>query len=341
MSWVRHLAAFADFSVLEEPRKKPVVLVAGYGWATHSFVEHISHKDYTVKVISERNQRLNQNRMIGPLTPSYTPALLDVIQDTCISVDKEAKRLRCANGDYTYDYLVIATGSEAHDFGVPGVKQYCQMCKTDKDIVALRATQKESAIVLGAGPTGIELACSLQRRGMTGIKIIEGASIILPGFSTLYRSHVEKHLNAKGIQVHLNRPITSIGEHDIKTALGPVSYNERDLLVWTCGVRPVEFVRSLEPKGVMVNDQLQYAPNIYVLGDASKNKGPPTAQNASQQGRYLAELFNSKFTKKEPYTFKEIGRCLDLGHGHLIEFYGFVCFVPYMEWKEMTWMLSN
>lgn len=340
MTWLRHLSVFADILLPNDTQHKPTVVVAGYGWGAHAFIKNISHRDFNVQVISERDKRLNQNRMISNLTPSYTPAVVGVIQDTCLTVDKNSKIVKGKAANYPYDYLVVATGSEVHDFGIQGVKEYCKMCKTDKDIVAIRESAKEAAIILGAGPTGLELACSLHRRGMTDIRVIEAAKSILPGFSDAFRSYVETALKTKGIQLNMNHVIKQVSENGIQTQHGILPYTGRDLVVWTCGVRPVEFVRTLEPRGLLVDDQLHYASDIFVLGDACKNKGPPTAQNARQQGNYLAELFNSRFTKKTPYTFNEIGRCLDLGDGLLFELYGLLFFVPHLDWQELSWVAS-
>ena len=90
----------------------------------------------------------------------------------------------------------------------------------------------------------------------------------------------------------------------------------------------------------MVNDRLEYVPGVFVLGDACKNKGPATAQNAKQQGYYLADLFNSGFQNDSPYVFNELGRCLNLGDGHLLEVWGLICFVPHIHWRDMTWIAS-
>lgn len=349
MTWMRHLAAYTDLPFLREPEykpwKKPTVLVAGYGWATHAFVERISKKYYNVHVISERTSRLNQNTMIGSLVPSYTPALVDVVQDTCLAVDLEAKRIDCIKSFYKYDYLVVATGSETHDFGIPGVRTNCMMCKTDADVTAIRRRFEagvRSATVLGGGPTGVELACSLYERGVADIQVIEGASVLLPGFSEAFRAAVVRNMASKGIKVHLNASICEVTPSGVVTKNGILPFGPTSLVVWTCGVRPVTFVRSLGDGkgGLVVNDRLEYKPGVFVLGDACKNKGPATAQNAKQQGYYLADLFNNGFQDKTPYVFNELGRCLNLGDGHLIEVYGVLCFVPHIKWQDMAWTMS-
>jgi len=349
MTWLRHLAAFTDFPFLYEndqkPLKKPTVLVAGYGWAAHAFAERISKKYYNIHVISERTSRLNQNAMIGSLMSSYTKALVDVTKDTCLSVDLEAKKLNCAKCFYNYDYLVIATGSEAHDFGVPGVRTNCMMCKTGEDVEAIRRRADAgttSAIVLGGGPTGVELACSLYGRGVTDVQIVEGASKLLPGFSEGFRAIVERNLESKGIRVHLDSGIREVTSSGVVTKGGVLPIAPATLVAWTCGVRPVEFVRSLGDGrgGLVVNDRLEYKPGVFVLGDACKNKGPATAQNAKQQGYYLANLFNNGFIEEEPYVYRELGRCVNLGDGHVIEICSVVCFLPHIAWQELSWIAS-
>jgi NADH dehydrogenase FAD-containing subunit len=352
MTWMRHLAAFTELPFLHEqdykPWKRPTVLVAGYGWATHAFVERISKKYYNVQVISERTCRLNQNTMIGSLAASYTPALVDVTKDSCLSVDLAAKRLDCIKCFYNYDYLVVATGSEAHDFDVPGVRTNCMMCKTDLDVEAIRRRADagaSAAIVLGGGPTGVELACSLYERGVADIQVVEGAATLLPGFSEAFRAAVAMNLAAKGIRVHLDSGIREVTSSGVVTKGGVLPFAPAATLVaWTCGVRPVEFVRhlggDLKGGGLVVNDQLEYRPGVFVLGDACKNKGPATAQNAKQQGYYLADLFNSGFQDTKPYEFNELGRCLNLGDGHLIEVWGVLCFVPHIRWRDMAWIVS-
>jgi NADH dehydrogenase FAD-containing subunit len=338
MSWTRPFSVFSTFinfvdSATNYPEVKPTVVVAGYGWGAHAFVTNIDTRKYNIVVVSERDKRLNQNTMLQSLTPTYTPAATRVTCDTCISIDKEKRTLEGKKGSYTYDYLLVATGSEANDFKIPGVRDYCKMCKTDEDVKWLGSACSAgvtAATILGAGPTGIELACSLKKHGITEVRIIEAAPQILPGFSDTMRNSILKRLEKKGIQLLLNQPIQAVTSTEIKTKYTDIAYHNGELIVWTCGIQPVAFVRALTATGrpLQVNDYLQVEPRIFALGDSVAGRGPPTAQNANQQGAYLANYFNSNFLNKEPYSFKELGRCVDLGDGLLIEVWGFLFFLP-------------
>jgi NADH dehydrogenase len=340
MSWLRTLSVLpTHFS----DTKKPTIVVAGYGWGTHAFVERIDLKKYDVTVVSKDPHRLNQNQMIGSLSPSYTKPLCPVILDTCMSIDKDKRLLKGLTGAYPYDYLVIATGSEANTFGIPGVAKYCQMCKTGDDIKTIRSKVDEGiqeATVLGAGPTGVELACSLIHHGVPNVRIVEGADTILPGFSENMRKFVYSRLGENRIHLFLNRPIQSITDTTIITKMGGIPYSSNSSLIWTCGIRPVEFVRSLgNGRPLQVDKHLRYSDTIFALGDSIAGHGPPTAQNARQQGEYLAAHLNT--LSETSYTYKELGRCLDLGDGLLIEAYDTLVFVPHLFWKEYSMVISN
>ena len=326
--------------------KKPSILVAGYGWGAHAFLSELDPHIFDVTVVSERDKRLNQNEMISPLRASYTRSLVPVITDTCVSLDQQERIIHGSKQQYPYDYLVIATGSEVNDFGINGVRTFCSACKTGEDIEAIRASVKAGitkVTVLGAGPTGVELAMSLRCHGVPSVRIVEAATQILPGFSDTMRARTLSHLRAKGIDLQLGKAIQAITADAIVTKTGPLSVGSGELLVWTCGVRPVSFVRSLGGTGgraLTVDDHLLFAPGIYAIGDSIAGRGPPTAQNARQQGSYLAQHFNAGFKSKEPYRYRELGRCLDLTEGLLIEVLGCSFFIPSVNMAEMLWMVT-
>ena len=82
------------------------------------------------------------------------------------------------------------------------------------------------------------------------------------------------------------------------------------LLIWTCGQKPVEFVRN-NPALIKPDANLKVSDSVFAIGDCIQGHGPPTAQNATQQGIYLAASFNNDFKDLTPYKFKEKGRIID------------------------------
>ena len=300
-----------NFFDKKKPIQKPNVLVIGYGWGGASFVRHIDDRKYNVSVISKRPTRLNQPYMIADLEPSFTlpPPKMELIEDTAKSINLRSKQVFGKTTSYSYDYLVVAAGSEPNDFGVKGVNEYCQMFKTEEDLDALKAklNQVTHVTVIGAGPTGIELALKLRSLGKN-VEILEASPQILPGFSDNMRKELMSELDRNQIKVLLECKITEIGKISYTTTKNIVPY--MGLLIWTCGQKPVEIVRN-NPTLMKPDGNLKVSDSIYAIGDCIQGHGPPTAQNATQQGIYLAASFNSDFADPSPYKFKEKGRIID------------------------------
>jgi NADH dehydrogenase len=315
---------------------RPKVLVVGYGYGSSAFVERLDPTKYNTTILSASPYRFNQPFMIQNIGQQqqqqqrlykYPPYRIQFREDVCVSIDQTSQIVHGKQKAYPYDYLVLATGSEVNDFNVKGVKDHCLFLKTksDWDVLNERLDQippTAAVIVLGAGPTGIELACKMRSLHYP-VTIVEASSEILPGFSDAFRDRVMTLLDHKGIQIRLNMPVSSIDTTTIQSAKTnqTLSYQPTDLLLWTCGVKPTALGSPFKP-----NKHLRVSPSIYVLGDVSR-QGPPTAQNAKQQGQYLADVFN--FGKPEPYQYKELGKVLDTTDGYLIEFKGVVFYVPY------------
>jgi NADH dehydrogenase FAD-containing subunit len=321
---------FTDIS--EKPKQQ--ITVVGYGWATHSFIQKIDYRKYTVRVISERSGFLNQPGLVAAITgdPAATllmPTRCPILQDSCLSVDLSANRILGTKEQYPYDLLVIAAGSEPNDFKIPGIRAFCHMFKSEYDLLALQSIlpTKKSVVVMGAGPTGIELACCLRSMGLN-VSIVEASAQILPGFSEAMRQRTEKVLEKNGIIVHRASPILGVTEGVIRTKQGDLPWSQQtDLLLWTCGVRPVPFMSSFRVNGSL---QVEGTSNVWAMGDCIVGRGPvfgpPTAQNARQQGVYLADQLNG--SPRQPYSYHEIGRVLDLTYGYLIEIFGVCFYIP-------------
>jgi NADH dehydrogenase FAD-containing subunit len=310
--WFRH-------DLEEEPRKQTVAVI-GYGWGAHAFVQQIDRRKYNVRVVSTRKERFNQPSMIGSLAASYTapPRWLPIEQRTVDSLD-----------EVEADYKVIAVGSVVSDFRIPGVRDHCLFCKEPADLEALktRLPTASGITVMGAGPTGIELAYKLQSLGHR-VSILEAGSTVLPGFSSTFQARVTSELEKRGIRLDLQKMITGVSASSI-TFKDLSRMTNTDLRIWTCGVKPAPLMT-----GLLVDNRLCVVgkPNVFAIGDCT-GKSPPTAQNAEQQGRYLADAFNADFAERPPYKFKELGRALDTTDGVFVEMFGLVGWLPYL-WSK-------
>jgi len=313
-----------DIARLFEQKKRPKVVVVGYGWASAAFVHSVDKSKYDLHVVSTRTKRFNQPQLISLFKPTYTEPPKDLVltEDECIAVDEQARLISGRSQNYNYDYLVVASGSEPNDYGIPGVKEHCLTFKTEQDLERLVTLlpSVNPINVIGAGPTGIELAIKLKRMGNI-VKLIEATPDILPGFSNSMKDIVKATLEQNDIAVERGQKITSVSSSFItQNAIdipitGPV--------IWTCGVKPTDFMRHLGKP----DEFLSVKSAIFAIGDCATGRGPPTAQNAEQQGLYLAKRFNSDF-QGQPYKFTEFARVLDVGDGLLIEKNGYVVKIP-------------
>jgi NADH dehydrogenase FAD-containing subunit len=200
------------------------------------------------------------------------------------------------------------------------------MFKTALDVEILKSALNSASeiSVIGAGATGVELAFKLRSLGKS-VKVVEAGNQILPGFSQKMRRTVLTLLKEADITLNLNTKIKCISQDGYESDSGPVK--DASVKIWTCGIKPPQFARDFMSP-LKPNHQLQLKPYIYGIGDSIVGYGPPTAQNAVKQGRYLADLFNSDFTSTDIYTFVEKGRVLDAATALVVEYNNHVLTLP-------------
>jgi NADH:ubiquinone reductase (non-electrogenic) len=317
----------------EYVKPKKDIVVIGYGWGSQAFCKNIDTSKYNVTVISKSNEMLNTTKLKNSITDENDKLLLiknenkkiNFINDECINL-KNFNQVNTKNKTYLYDYLVIAVGSETNDFNIPGVKQNCLYLKTLEDLDKLKLKLKNDSFkdkkiaILGAGPVGIELAFQLAKE-YKEIKIIEAMPNILPMFNENTINIVKEELDKAGIKLLLNNKVTKIDPNLIKSNDNNL---ERltffDIAIWNCGVKPHSLLKTLTNDKFKVDNYLRYNSSIFAIGDivASKEFGPPTAQNAKKQGIYLANYFNNNFIGN-PYKFEEDGRVLRTKNNLIIE----------------------
>ena len=141
--------------------------------------------------------------------------------------------------------------------------------------------------------------------------MVEAANSVLPGFSEEIKRRVLDEIGKKGIRLHLDHKILGVTPTVIQTSRGDILIGT--VAVWTCGVRPTAFARQFQaPDGQLRSGS--GSSSIFLIGDAARGRGPPTAQNAKRQGEYLAHFFNAGLPAAHPaYKFEELARVVDIG----------------------------
>ena len=258
------------------------------------------------------------------------------IQNTVVRIDQSSQTIELDSGDRLgWAQLVLATGSKANDFGIPGVKDHSSGFRDLNDVGRLKQwlnnllKQRDGdagLIIVGAGPTGVELACKLADliEGAASIRLVEMGDEILPSSTAFNREKAQAALERKGVVVQLNTSVSEVQANSAVLADGVVLRHAG--LIWTAGSRPA--IPAISPTPVLergrlaVNDDLRLvgSANIFALGDLSARADSPwpaSAQVAMQQGDATAAAIASLRMGEEPqpFQFEDRGEMLSLGVG--------------------------
>ncbi|MCR4427407.1 MAG: FAD-dependent oxidoreductase [Firmicutes bacterium] len=205
-----------------------------------------------------------------------------------------------------YDRLILATGSEAIDLGVPGgsspkVFNLLSIAEADRLRSFVEETGPARAVVIGGGFIGLEGAEALLERGLE-VTLVEAKDQLLPTFDPEMVSGVSRELARKGVWVLVSERVARIDESEkqLTVHLQSGTAVECDLVVAAVGVRPrLDLARraglQVGPTGgLVVNSRMQTsAPDIYAAGDIcevnNRITGKPTrvplAGPANKQAR--------------------------------------------------------
>lgn len=237
------------------------------------------------------------------------------INSEIISVDtgKKTVKVKSKNKgtyDESYDYLVLSPGAKAIKPNIEGINSnriFTLRNIPDTDNIKSLVDKKgiNSAVVIGGGYVGVEMAENLKERGLQ-ITLVEAASHILAPFDSDIVVTAEKELVQNGIDLILNDGVKAFkdNEHNVEVTLNSNTKVAADLVILAIGVAPdTNFLKDsgikLGPKGhILVDDKMETnIENIYAVGDAievtdfvnKQNTAIPLAGPANKQGRIAAD----------------------------------------------------
>ncbi|MBG1271677.1 NAD(P)/FAD-dependent oxidoreductase [Nostoc sp. WHI] len=262
-------------------------------------------------------------------------------QGVVSGIDIDQQRINLHQGpEIPYDRLVLALGGETPLDLVPGAASYGYAFRTISDAYRLEErlrfleesdADKIRVAIVGAGYSGVELACKLaDRLGERGrFRIVEIADQILRTSPEFNREAAKKALEARGVFLDLETKVESIEQNTIsleyKNQLDTIPV---DLVIWTVGTRVAPVVKSLSLKQnqrgqISTTSTLQVLdhPEIFALGDladthdAEGQQVPATAQAAFQQADYAAWNIWATLTNRPllPFHYQQLGEMMALG----------------------------
>jgi len=241
-----------------------------------------------------------------------------VVIDQITAVDPSAKTIQGKHASYSYDTLLLAPGSTPAYFNIPGMEEHSITMKCADDALAIRAivqNQKDSGpyIIVGGGPTGIEIAGEIMGIVPTAtVHLIEAMDRLLPIVEPSASAKVLQRLKNLNVNVHLSTAVAGADAHGITLKDGTTM--AASTLIWTAGVRAhpiLETIPGLEldkRKRVVVDEQLRAKgqADIFVLGDCASTPYAGMAQTAVEDGNHVAHVIAAMRKNKPLPIYKPI-----------------------------------
>ncbi|WP_432410583.1 NAD(P)/FAD-dependent oxidoreductase [Rasiella sp. SM2506] len=358
---------------------KPRFVIIGGGFAGISFIKQLQGQEVQLVLFDKHNYHTFQPLLYQVSTAGLEPdsiayPLRKVFRKnkdfhfrlaTVSTINAAENTIETSIGNLTYDYLVIATGTRTNFFGNKEIEKYSMPMKTVPQALNIRSlmlqnieeaditeeTEKRKRllnfVVVGAGPTGVELAGALAefRKGILEhdypeleeeemhVHLLEGSDKILPPFSEKASKKAQEFLEKLGVEIHLNTIVDSYDGTLAKTKDGKEFATET--FIWAAGVtgNPVKGINasSLVERAnrykVDTYNKIEGYENIYALGDIALMqtedfpKGhPQVAQPAIQQGKTLGKNIKRKLKgdTMKPFEYFDKGSMATIGRNKAV-----------------------
>lgn len=354
---------------MAEPGRR--LLVLGTGFGATQVLRRLAGGPYDATVVSPRNYFL-----FTPLLVSTTVGTIDfrsIIEPIrsfpgvtyyrarATDIDTGARTVTCRQDSdghafvLGYDVLVVAVGATVNTFGVPGVREHCLFLRdlphardirraiidrleqaSAPDVDADRRDRLLRFVIIGGGPTGVELAAEIHdlvdedlprwfgnTASRVRIVLLEGLDRILGSFDARLQEFARRRFARQDIEVRTRARVVEVTEEDVVLADGDrIPYG---LVFWSGGIAQTPLVESLPwPKaaggGLLVDGWLRVPgeEDVFALGDCAVLEGQPlpaTAQVAQQQGKYLGRALArlARGREPQPFRFRSLGMLAYVG----------------------------
>lgn len=385
-------------------RHKVVIIGGGFGGLDAA--RALKNAPVDITLIDRRNYHLFQPLLYQVATGALSPADIAsplrhilrkqkntrVLLAEAVEIDIESRKVRLEEGEAPYDSLVIAAGAQNYYFGHDHWGEYALGLKTIEDATRIRRrilkafeeAEKETDpdriqvlltfVVIGGGPTGVELAGTLGeiafdalRRDFRSIDpaqariiLIDGLERILPTYHPTLSARATGALEKKfKVTVKTGWMVSEINAETVTIKRGEKIENiKARTVLWAAGVMasPVGNLLSRRARietdrmgRIKVNSDLSVPgyPEIFVVGDLAYLNDrewtplPGIAPVAKQEGQYVARLIRRRLEGKAsgPFHFRNYGIMATIGKKYAVADFGFLKISGYIGW--LAWLFVH
>lgn len=320
--------------------KHRVVIVGGGFGGIKTALELADDKRFKITLISDRTDfryypllyrtATGGKRNISsiPLAEIFKDKDVELKQAEVTKLDRPSHTVITKDGEtIRFNSLVLALGVQTNYFGISGLKELAYDIKSIEGAEGLKRHLHEQLIdqqkpdyhyvVVGGGPTGIELAAALpsyikrimKKHGLRGrtvhVDLVEAAPRLLPRMPKDISWQVKRRLKKLGVRLYLNTSVQAQTADELMVNGKPIRSHT---VVWTAGVMNHPFFAAndfqlIRPGKVRVNQYLQHEPGIFVIGDNADTPYSGMAQTAVEDGIYVARYLKTVAADKEPKTY--------------------------------------
>jgi NADH dehydrogenase len=351
---------------------RPHVVVIGGGFGGLAAAQGLKRAPVNVTLIDRRNHHLFQPLLYQVATAALNPSDIAypirgalahqrnarVLLAAATAIDTANRRVLLDDGVLEYDYLIVATGATHSYFGhdewahiAPGLKSVEDALEIRRRIfLAYEAAERESDparqrewltfVVVGGGPTGVELAGALGEIGLqtlahdfrtidpTQVRVVlfEGKDRILATYPEKLSAAAQHALARRSVDVRLKTQVIAVDPHGVTVRCGDhQDHIGASSLAATLGV-PRDRTGRVE---VLPDLTIPGHPEVFVIGDLAKvpmpggGEVPGVAQGALQGGRYAARVIAAEVRDgvrpaRSPFRYHDKGSLATIGRSEAV-----------------------
>ena len=389
-------------AVADLPRR---IVIVGGGFAGLQVALGLKRAPVQITLVDRRNFHLFQPLLYQVATGGLSPANIaaplrsilagqrncQILMGEVTRIDLARRRLQVADRELNYDVLVVAAGATHSYFGHPEWEQLAPGLKTIEDATEIRRrilTAFEAAertnnhderhrllnfVIVGAGPTGVELAGALAEIARHSLKedfhdinpaeanvvLIEAGERVLAAYPPELSVKAEESLHKLGVSVRTRTSVEQITPAGVslKTATG-TEFLATNTVLWAAGVQASPLAKMLSAASgaeldragrikVQADLSLPGQPGVFVLGDMAHYAGPDgkplpgVAPVAISQGKYIAKLIKARLAGRQPptYRYRDLGSLATIGRSAAVADIGNLHFSGFLAW--LMWLFIH